>query len=49
VTDPDRHRSLDATRQAWQGRWRDALLWTAGMGVAAALMRLVVRRVIPRG
>lgn len=49
MTDPDRRGPLDATQKAWQARWRDALLWTAGMGVAAALMRLVARRVIPRG
>ena len=49
MTALDRHGPLDATRQAWQDRWRDALLWTAGMGVAAALMRLVARRVFPRG
>lgn len=49
MTRANRQGPLDATRQAWQGRWRDALLWTAGMGLAAALMRLVARRVIPRG
>ncbi|CAN5888524.1 hypothetical protein BH20GEM1_BH20GEM1_16060 [soil metagenome] len=45
----DRHGPIDATQQAWQGRWRDALLWTAGMGLAAALMRLVAWRVTHRG
>ena len=49
MTRSDRRGPIDATRQAWQGRWRDALLWTAGMGLAAALMRLVARRVTPRG
>ena len=44
-----RHGPIDATRQVWQSRWRDALLWTAGMGLAGALMRLVARRVTHRG
>jgi hypothetical protein len=41
----NRHGPIDATRQAWQRRWRDALLWTAGVGLAGILMRLVARRV----
>jgi hypothetical protein len=46
---PERYGPIDATRRAWQGPWWDALLWTAGMGLAAAIMRLVARRVTPRG
>jgi hypothetical protein len=30
-------------------RWRDAALWTAGVGLAGVLMRLVARRVSGHG
>lgn len=36
-------------RRPWRGDWRDALLWTAGVGLAAGLMRLVARRVTAEG
>ncbi|MGH7268773.1 MAG: hypothetical protein ACREMB_28480 [Candidatus Rokuibacteriota bacterium] len=47
--DANRFGPIDATRRAWQRRWRDALLWTAGLSLAAVLMRLVARRVSRTG
>ena len=41
---PERHGPIDATREAWTSGWPGTLLWIAGLGIAAGLMRLAARR-----
>ena len=38
---------IDATRDAWTRGWPGTLLWVAGLGIAAGLMRLAARRLAP--
>ena len=40
----ERRGPIDATREAWTRGWPGTLLWVAGLGIAAGLMRLAARR-----
>ena len=42
--DVARRGPIDATREAWTRGWPGTLLWVAGLGIAAGLMRLAARR-----
>ncbi|HET6362237.1 MAG TPA: hypothetical protein VFH11_09270 [Gemmatimonadota bacterium] len=40
----ERRGPIDVTREAWTRGWPGTLLWVAGLGIAAGLMRLAARR-----
>ncbi|HJU86965.1 MAG TPA: hypothetical protein VJ788_06325 [Gemmatimonadota bacterium] len=40
----ERRGPFDATREAWTRGWAGTLVWVAGLGIAAGLMRLAARR-----
>ena len=42
----ERRGPIDATRDTWTRGWPGTLLWVAGLGIAAGLMRVAARRLV---